>query len=356
MVNPKKPVMAALCLFVLAAALSFIVYANGENIEPSANQTNGSTALADDISQINQTINSTINSTISQSDLQNIVANETANQTEGQLNQEQWQANQSTIYDFNITSFTPDKADVGDVMFTIQLQNTGNAELKSLIPIIVGRGFSTYDVTLIPSLGPGEKAEAYVTGQLIDTGHIILTIKVGEKIFYEKITVESPAAKEAKKEKNEEQSISLLSEQLEKVRKDYYSLQDELNAKKKDYDVSGISLEQLKKYIRDAESAIASDGAEKANVSLVLAINEYNDQKRGLSSALKKPYLARIREEILIFSTIAGAVITLFTFYEVMKKKQEIVYKRMKEIKVTKNTNVVENKKEEAKDEGQKKP
>lgn len=283
----------------------------------------------------NETMNLTTNET------NTINQNGTSNQTNKTIE----------ITDFEIINLTPKKAEAGDITFDIEVKNTGNVKIGGLVPIIIGRGFSTYDIVPIESLEPDEISHIYVMGNLEEEGDISLNIRIKEKLFYEIIRVESKEeTNETKLREVEEarrESIKTLSERLEKIKEDYSSLESEIKKKKGGYDLSSINLEDLKIFIRDAESSLAIGEAEKANASMILAQEELKNQENILDSAQKKPFTTKIRENLLLISTTVGAVVTLFAFYELLKKKKESVYKKIKEFKVNKDTRIVVEKKTE---------
>ncbi|MBU0461770.1 MAG: hypothetical protein KJ574_04250, partial [Nanoarchaeota archaeon] len=247
--------------------------------------------------------------------------------------------------DFELANITPRKTNKGEVLFSIQVKNTGTVQLKNLIPLIVGRGFSSYDVMPITTLNPGQTGTAMVAGQLSEAGEILLTIRINEKIFYDKVTVDVPtttvdpeelkAQEEAKKT-----ALEVLQQQLDDFKARYESLEAQLRSKKVDYDTSDVKLDDLKKYLMSAESTLLTSDVEKTNISLLLAEREFEDQNEKLANASKKPFLARIKDNVVIISAIAGAIITIFAFIELIKKQKQGLSQKIKEFKVNKDIKI----------------
>ena len=59
--------------------------------------------------------------------------------------------------------------------------------------------------------------------------------------------------------------------------------------------------------------------------------------------------MKKIKDNIIVISSIAGAIITLFALYELLKKKKEGLYQKIKEIKINKDTTIVVQKKKKGK-------
>lgn len=244
------------------------------------------------------------------------------------------------VVDFKVTGFMPAKAKIGDVVLNIQVENTGNVVLKNVMAIVTGTGFSTYDVTPISRLEPGEKSSMYIMGNFREDGNIPLIVKIGEKVFYLEVQVENPAAIEASKQKEAEEqkkkAIEGISKQFDELKRNYTQLEQDYYAKKNDYDLSEVNLKDMDEYIKDTKSSLLAGSANQANISLELALDEYRDQKEKLDNAPKKPFLQKIKENIGLISAIAGSIITLVTLYELMKRKQEKLYTKLKEARVKK--------------------
>ncbi|MEK6827360.1 MAG: hypothetical protein AABX99_02640 [Nanoarchaeota archaeon] len=58
-----------------------------------------------------------------------------------------------------------------------------------------------------------------------------------------------------------------------------------------------------------------------------LAGEEYLAQKNRLDNAGKLPLINIIKNNVVLFSTFAGAILTFFALYELFKKKKEDITK-----------------------------
>jgi len=203
-----------------------------------------------------------------------------------------------------------------------------------------------------------------MTGNLKEEGDIPLTIRINDKTFIQVIKVIDPNSQSnqvalklmQEKEANKKAAITILSQQYEELSKNYTILDEDYSAKKKEkYDLSEVNLEELKTFLRNAQSSIIAADPGQANISLTLALNEYNYQKRKLEEAqkIKTSFLDVIKNNIGLLSAIATGIITLFGFYEFVMKKKESVAEKLKSIKRIPDKK--EEKKEEEKKEEEKK-
>lgn len=256
------------------------------------------------------------------------------------------------VVNFTVSSFVPKEFKTGDIQFNVQVQNTGTVELKNVMAIITGRGFYMSDAVPIDLLKPGEKSYIIVMGSIQEEGNKRLTIRIFDKVFYQNVTIIDPNSQANKQkldemQKREEESeaqLAKLSGPLNELKNSYSQIEGELADKKaKNYDVSAVTLDDLKTFIRNAESSIIVGDAKQANASITLAYGEYAAQKRHLDSSqkIKKPFGEVIRDNIVLLSSMAGALITVFTLYEILKKKKDALYQRIKEVKVNDDTKVV---------------
>ena len=90
---------------------------------------------------------------------------------------------------------------------------------------------------------------------------------------------------------------------------------------KENYDVKSVSLVDLKKYIRETQASILGGHLEDARVNFGLATEESNALEEKIASLKKVSFIKRFKDQVIIFSSIAGAIITLFALYELLKKK-----------------------------------
>jgi len=296
----------------------------------------------------------TLNITENQTASENVSVNITENITNTTIIEEP-EPVEELISDFNVLNIVPSKFNIGDIQFNIQIQNNGTTELKNLVAIVSGNGFSTYDVVPIDILKPGEKSYILVMGNSRQDGNIQLSIKINEKTSYKNITVTDPDAKnETVVVKIDEKELLNLSSRSDEIEKRYKELEDELQAKKNsDYDVSNVDLDDLKKFLRDAQSYIIQEDIEKARVSVTLAENEYEDQKDNLDSAqiIKRSVSSILKDNAVLISTLAGSIIAFFSLYELLKKKKESLYQKIKEVQINKDTKVIVEKKRRKKGE-----
>lgn len=270
------------------------------------------------------------------------------------------------VTDFNIIGFTPTQTKIGDVQLNIQLKNTGNTELNNLYPLVSGDGFSTVNVQPIDSMQPGEKSYLFVMGTFAKAGNINLTIRLMNKVFYRIIAVVDPNAadnkeKLAQQQKEEEARkamLASLSAELTDMQSKYHTLETDFNTKKADnYDLSAVSITDLKNYLRDAQANIVIGDTAKANASLQLALAEFGDQKNNLDAAKKieTSIFDTLSKKAVIISTTVGGILASFTLYEVLKKRKgavvTIIDKTKKHILKEKKAENKESPKEEIKKE-----
>lgn len=242
-----------------------------------------------------------------------------------------------------LTSLFPKDAKVGDAQLNIQVQNVGDVEIKNIIAIVSGRGYSTYNVVPIDSLKTGEKSYVIVSGNFREEGIIPLEIKINNQIFYQNVSVVNPDAKTEEQnleaESQKKNQIAELSSKLESLKQNYSALEKEVEDKKGTFDTSEVSLSDLKKFMRDAEADIMAGDLQNAKININFAMNEYNDQLSKFEHLKKVPLLTKLRENAVLFSTIAGALITFFALYELLKKKKEHIKQKISSKVQDKNAN-----------------
>ncbi len=298
----------------------------------------------------NITDNATLNESIPERTTQTTLSGETNISEEITTINESVLDNTTTkkeqIVDFKITNFIPNEFKIGDTQLNIQVKNIGNTELKNLIAVVSGKGFSTYDVVGIDYLKPDTSSYILVTGNFREMGGITLTIRINEKVFYQNITVIDPnyvddqqrlkALQEA--EEARKKNIAEQQSQLEDLEKKYIALENEIGTKKEqNYDVSGINLLDLKNFLRNAESNIVVGDADKAKANLKIASDEYTYQKNKLDSSkqITKSFFYKVKDNLVLISSTAASIITLFALFEILKRKKESLSKKVMEVKVT---------------------
>jgi hypothetical protein len=240
----------------------------------------------------------------------------------------------------SLTNFMPQEVKLGDVQFNIQVQNNENTTVNNTFAFITGNGFSTYNIAPIDSLAPGEKDYIFVYGNLKQAGNITLTIKINDETFYQNVSVidqstESDQQKldELQAEQEKEQQIKNISDQLNALKQNFTSLQNEFGDKQSgNYDVSLINLNILDNYLHNIQADILTGNVNDANVNLNLANQEYLTQKNNLDNVKKVPLITILKNNVVLFSTFAGAILTVFALYELFKKKKEDISEISKKI------------------------
>lgn len=236
-----------------------------------------------------------------------------------------------------ISKFGPQEFKLGDSQFTIQVENQRNEEIRDIIALVSGKGFSTYEVVPIDSLNVGEKGYILVLGNFKETGNINLTIRIENEVYYQIVNVVSDLNKSEelneiiKQEEKKNAELANLSLQLSEIKIKFNLLEEELSEKKdNDYDVSKINLNDLRSYIRNAQSSILGKDVQGAHINLNLAEDEYEYQKAKVESAKEIPTLNVIKDNAVIFSTLAGAVITFFALLELLRRKEKSITEKLK--------------------------
>jgi len=233
-----------------------------------------------------------------------------------------------------IKNIIPRTFEVGDSQFSIQVENKQNTTLSNIFPVIIGNGFSTYEAIPIENLDAFGKGYILVSGNFREAGNITLTIKINSETFYENVSVTREAStKDIQAEQEQKAKLESLTWELNKLEENYTLIEQEINDKKENsYDVSQISITDLKKYLRNARSGIFANDAQEAELNLKLAEIEYDDVKELLDNVKKMSIFAKIKENAVFFSAIAGAILTFFTLYELLKKKKERLEVKIKEM------------------------
>lgn len=307
-----------------------------------------SIAFAEELNQTNQTFEQNI--TINQTEQ----ANYTLDNTTILLNMTTLENNTvvnttiEPITSFTMYDFIPKKFKKGDTQFNIQVKNTGNTLLKNIYALVTGEGFATYEVTPIDELKPGEKSYIIVMGTFLTEGNKTLDINInGEKFKQKIIVVSDQEIVEPENEINQtliqeqalkkKQELQNLSTHLNVLKSNYTQLESELQKKEdENYDTSDITISEMKALLAKAESSILLEAPDQARANLALAKDEYLYQKQKLDKAEKKSIMFLIKDNLVLFSAIAGSIITLFAFIELMKKKQESVQQTIKSTELDK--------------------
>lgn len=179
-------------------------------------------------------------------------------------------------------------------------------------------------------MGSGEKDYIFVDGNFKESGDIELTIKINDKEFTQNIEILKDEIPNITLD-SKEGILSNLSIELTKLKINYTSLESAISEKKDDkYDVSKLTLDDLKKYIRNAETSIILKEAEQTKANLKLANEEYTDLKNKLENVKKLSFMSKIKDNAVLLSTLATALIAIFTLYEIFKKKSEYIITKIK--------------------------
>ena len=236
---------------------------------------------------------------------------------------------QVEIEEILLKNFIPKEFKLGDAQFSIQVQNNKNETINNVVAFVSGKGFSTYEITSIESLEPGERGYILINGNFKESGLINLTIKINQKISLQEINVLGKSEEDLKKaevlvkqEEEKKKALADISSKLEILKQNYSELEAQLAQKEKEnYDVKSVSLVDLKKYIRETQASILGDHLEDARVNFGLATEESNALEEKIASLKKVSFIKRFKDQVIIFSSIAGAIITLFALYELLKRK-----------------------------------
>ncbi|MFC1722626.1 hypothetical protein ACFL0V_00650 [Nanoarchaeota archaeon] len=205
---------------------------------------------------------------------------------------------------------------VGDVLMKVTLQNTGNVALEDISLVIVGTGFTSHDVAPIAVLEPEEEAEVLVAGHFSKAGDVLLTIKWEDMRFYETIEVVSPTRAEVQATKEaEEKELEVLQVEVEALIDLYDALGEAVYEKHESHDLSQVQLDDLRRYIFNAETALNSKESDQANISLMMAKREYQDQKGKLDKAPELSFATKIKTNAQVIGAILGTIIALITLF-----------------------------------------
>lgn len=230
-----------------------------------------------------------------------------------------------------LKSINPSSFNVGDVQFNIPIYNQGNETLKNLIPLLSGNGFSTSNIIPIDELSPGSTGYFLVLGHFSNSGNIELSIKVNSQKFYSNITINQLATTSSASSIASQELLQNQTLQLSDLKKIYNLLDQEQSEKASTYDVSKINLADAKKYLRDTEAAILTQDTTKAQANLALALEEIKYQQDKMSKVTPISTLDKMKSNAGTFSAIAGALVTFFAVYELLKKKSTAVVSKVQE-------------------------
>lgn len=236
-----------------------------------------------------------------------------------------------------IIKFFPKEFKLGDAQFNIQVKNNLNETFEGVVASISGKGFSTYGVVPIDLLGPFEKDYIFVNGNFKEVGALNLSIRIKNDFFNQEVNVvDVNAGKDVEELKKQEkiERLENLSKELDILKQNYTNLEIELSEKKNNnYDVSKISLDDLKKYIRSIETDILYENADSAEISLKIAKEEFEYQNTKLSNAQVIPLVTRLKDNALIVSAIVGAILATVALTDIVKRQSSHVINSVGRIK-----------------------
>jgi len=223
----------------------------------------------------------------------------------------------------------PNIFSVGDAQFSVFVENGKNETINSLIALVTARGFSTYDV--IPTdLNAWERGYILVRGNFKEEGNISLLIRINGKVYRENVSVigggQANSEEQERLAREKQALLANFSAQLSGLKQKYSLLEAEIGVKKNNnYDMSGVSLIDAKKYIVAADSSILGEEVTNAKINIRLAEEELAYQQKKLDDAPVISRIERFKDYALIFSALAGAIITFFALSELLKRKSVAV-------------------------------
>jgi hypothetical protein len=243
-----------------------------------------------------------------------------------------------SITDFNLIKVFPIEMSIGDTQLNLQIENIGNTDLNDVGALITGQGVSTYNIEPIELLKPGEKGYIWLLINTKQAGNIILNVKIKNKIFTQEIKVIDPNARTEKGIDLEK--LNLLNDELSNLTKLYGTYDSEYKNKKNEgYDVGGISFNDVKNYIRNAQVYSTKKDVENLEANIVLIKSELNDIKNNLDNTVipQVTITDQIKNNLPLISGILGTIVTFFAVWEILKKKKESLKKSVKTLDKKKN-------------------
>ena len=264
------------------------------------------------------------------------VSSENATLHGEQINYTTYESNQSNSLlnsksgKIKIIGMNPINFEMGNVQFAVQIFNDKDARAENVIALITGEGYSTSSMNPIDSLDSGSKGYLLVYGNFAKSGMIALDLLVDNQHYFYNVSVREGDDKKADSSRKEE------LERFLGTLKQNYTFAEKLFNEKQDsgFDVGKIHLDDSKKMIRNAESLLLTGKVVEAEAEISLANEELTDQVSKLEMAGKKSIVSKIKENAVVFSTIAGAIIAFFTLFELLKKKSSNVVNKVKEVKI----------------------
>jgi hypothetical protein len=231
-----------------------------------------------------------------------------------------------SVTDFNLTKIIPNEMNIGDTQLNLQIENIGNNDISDISALITGKGVSTYNIEPIDILHPGEKGYILLWISTKQAGNISLNIKIKDKIFTQEITVINPNAGTG--QEIDLVKLNTLNNELTNLTKLYDQYESDYK-KKKDagYDVSSISFNDVKNYIRNAQVYSTKKDVVNLEANIVLINSELEDIKTNLDSAIipERGIKDEIKDNLPLISGVLGTIVTFFAVWEILKKKKESI-------------------------------
>ena len=227
----------------------------------------------------------------------------------------------------------PSNFNLGEAQFNIQIENKGNNTIENVIPLISAQGLLTSTIIPIEVLSSKSTGYILVIGRFTKNGTIPLEIRIGSQKMYYNLTINSELSPQISDE-----IIIDLTLELKQLKQNYSYVEESISNKSElGYDVSSISLSDAKKYLREAESSILTSDISGAKANLKLASEELLDQNIKIANAKPISWFTKLKTNSLALSALAGALVTIFAAYELLKKKgtavHSVVVNKVQEVK-----------------------
>ena len=300
-------------------------------VDNTSENTQGENASLDNMFSGNTTAENVSSGNVTRENISNVTSE---NLSLGKELLEDGLLNSTPSQNLEIVRLLPGMFNIGDVQFNIEVNNTGTESISNIAAYISGKGFSTYNIIPLRTLNPGETGYIIVMGNFKEQGNIVLNMIIHNFEFNYTVPVLGPSnADDSTGTLNPEEKqkhADELNVQLEALEEQYKLLEEEYYKKKRDnFDISGIDLADLKNSLRDTRTKMLTGDINIADASLNLAQKEYLYQKDKLENAvlLKKSALDLLRNNAVLISSLAGAIIAIFTLFELLKQKTKILEK-----------------------------
>ncbi|MBI2665910.1 hypothetical protein HYX12_04780 [Candidatus Woesearchaeota archaeon] len=184
--------------------------------------------------------------------------------------------------------------------------NTGQEVAKDITGKIIGESIKFVSSTAIGSLAPGEEDSLTVKVNILKSGLLTSTLKLGGKSFPLELTVIESVKYDKQALQTRLNELKLTFQEIDSL---YY------DKKSQDYLVSEIfeSIKSAKERLQDAQQQILTNELSKASVSLDLLATMTEDISTDLQNAKQKEVtpLQWLKENALAITAIVAALGTL---------------------------------------------